>query len=220
MSVVDDIKGRLDIVDLVSGYAPLTKSGNSYKANCPFHSERTPSFHVFPDRQTWRCFGACAQGGDIFSFWMRINNLEFGEALRQLAQQAGVALSENPGRRKERNSLHDVNEAAAEYFGTLLLSSKAGVQARAYLEERGLNKDTIKEFQIGLSPAIRTHHACKRAEAQVNVYKILESGNLQSCQHELISARTGTGISTSIFCRAVKVVKQALYTVRARTNPD
>ena len=153
MGVVDDIKGRLDIVDLVSGYAPLTKSGNSYKANCPFHSERTPSFHVFPERQTWRCFGACADGGDIFSFWMRINNLEFSDALKQLAQQAGVALSENPGRRKERNSLHDVNEAAAEYFCSLLATSKAGAAARAYLEERGLNKDTIKEFQIGLSPS-------------------------------------------------------------------
>ena len=153
MSVVDDIKGRLDIVDLVSSYAPLTRSGTSYKANCPFHSERTPSFHVFPERQTWRCFGACAQGGDVFSFWMRINNLEFTEALRQLAQQTGVALSENPGRRKERNSLHDVNEAAAEYFSSLLASSKLGAEARAYLEERGLNKDTVKEFQIGLSPA-------------------------------------------------------------------
>ncbi len=151
--MVDDIKGRLDIVDLVSGYAPLTKSGNSYKANCPFHSERTPSFHVFPERQTWRCFGACAQGGDIFSFWMRINNLEFSDALKQLAQQAGVAMSENPGRRKERNSLHDVNEAAAEYFCSILATSKAGAAARAYLEERGLNKETVKEFQIGLAPA-------------------------------------------------------------------
>ena len=153
MGVVDDIKGRLDIVDVVSGYAPLTKSGNSYKANCPFHSERTPSFHVFPERQTWRCFGACAQGGDIFSFWMRINNLEFTDALKQLAQQAGVALSENPGRRKERNSLHDVNEAAAEYFCSILATSKAGATARAYLEQRGLKNDTIKEFQIGLAPA-------------------------------------------------------------------
>ena len=152
MSVVDDIKGRLDIVDLVSAYAPLTKSGSSYKANCPFHNERTPSFHVFPERQTWRCFGACADGGDIFSFLMRANNLEFGDALRQLAQQAGVALEENSGRRKRQDSLHEVNEAAAEYFSRTLASSPLGDGARAYLEERGLSRDAIRDFQIGLSP--------------------------------------------------------------------
>jgi len=71
MSAVDDIKSRLDILEVVSSHTPLQRSGKSYKANCPFHQERTPSFFVFPDRQSWRCFGACATGGDVFSFVMR-----------------------------------------------------------------------------------------------------------------------------------------------------
>ena len=139
-------------MDLISGYAPLTRAGNSYKANCPFHNERTPSFHVFPDRQTWRCFGACADGGDIFSFWMRIQNVEFGDALRQLAQQARVPLYENPNRRKEQDSLYQVNEAAQEFFSDVLASSRRGSQARAYLERRGVTKGSIEQFQIGLCP--------------------------------------------------------------------
>ena len=153
MTVVDDIKGRLDILDLVSGYVPLAKSGNSYKAACPFHSERTPSFHVFPERQSWRCFGACATGGDVFSFLMRIENLEFGEALKRLAQQAGVALAENPGRRKEQDSLYQVNEAACEFFSDVLASTRRGSDGREYLDKRGVAKDAIDRFQIGLSPA-------------------------------------------------------------------
>ena len=75
MTVVDDIKGRLEILEVVAHYVPLQRSGRSYKANCPFHQEKTPSFYVFPERQTWRCFGACATGGDVFSFVMRAENL-------------------------------------------------------------------------------------------------------------------------------------------------
>ena len=92
MTVVDDVKSRLDIVEVVSQRVPLQRSGNSYKANCPFHQENTPSFHVFPDRQSWRCFGSCAIGGDVLSFVMKSDNLEFKEALNLMAQQAGVAL--------------------------------------------------------------------------------------------------------------------------------
>ena len=92
MTVVDDVKSRLDIVEVISQRVPLQRSGRSFKANCPFHQEKTPSFHVLPDRQSWRCFGSCATGGDVLSFVMRSENLEFGEALRQMAQQAGVTL--------------------------------------------------------------------------------------------------------------------------------
>ena len=92
MSAVDDIKSRLDILEVVSSHTPLQRSGKSYKANCPFHQEKTPSFFVFPERQSWRCFGACATGGDVFSFVMKTQNLEFAETLKQLAQQAGVTL--------------------------------------------------------------------------------------------------------------------------------
>lgn len=150
MSVVDDIKSRLDILEVVANHTVLHRSGKAYKANCPFHQERTPSFFVFPDRQSWRCFGACATGGDIFSFVMKTQNLEFAETLKQLAQQAGVALPSRE-RRTEQQSAVDVNEAAREYFRSRLVSSQ-GTEARAYLDRRGLDQLTIEKFELGLSP--------------------------------------------------------------------
>ena len=153
MAIVDDIKGRLDILDVVSQHTALQRSGRSYKANCPFHTERTPSFFVFPERQSWRCFGACATGGDIFSFVMRIENLDFSEALKQLAQQAGIALPEGRDRdRGEGDLLNRVNETAAEFFHRQLTSERAGASARAYLEKRGVTPESIQRFQLGLSP--------------------------------------------------------------------
>ena len=167
MSVVDEIKGRLDILDVVSQYAPLQRSGRSYKAVCPFHTEKTPSFFVFPERQSWRCFGACATGGDIFSFLMRIENLDFSEAMQRLARQAGVNLAENGkgGRKKEDDSLYQINEAAKGFFSNLLTSGKNGSNARNYLHKRGLTRETIETFQLGLSPgdgeSLRNHLASK-----------------------------------------------------------
>jgi len=153
MAIVDDIKGRLDILDLVSQYAALQRSGRSYRANCPFHTERTPSFYVFPERQSWRCFGACATGGDMFSFLMRVENLDFSEALKQLAQQAGVALPERRDRnRREDDLLKSVNETAADFFHRQLTSDRSGAGARTYLEKRGLTAESIQRFQLGLSP--------------------------------------------------------------------
>jgi DNA primase len=150
MSVIDDVKSRLDILEVVSGYVPLNRFGRSYKANCPFHQEKTPSFYVFPDRQTWRCFGACATGGDVFSFVIKIENIEFGEALKRLAQQAGVALP-NRERRSDQQIAIQINEAAGRYFQQLLTAS-AGANALAYLEWRGLTRQTIEKFGLGLSP--------------------------------------------------------------------
>lgn len=150
MTVVDDIKSRLDILEVVSGYVSLQRSGRSYKANCPFHQEKTPSFHVFPDRQTWRCFGACATGGDVFSFVMKAENLEFGEALKRLAQQAGVTLPTREGQNQQQ-VLFEINETAKAYFQQRLASSE-GTEARAYLAGRGLDKAAIDRFEIGLSP--------------------------------------------------------------------
>ncbi|MCS7261552.1 MAG: CHC2 zinc finger domain-containing protein, partial [Anaerolineae bacterium] len=84
MHIVEEIKDRIDIVDFISGYVPLKKAGRTYKGLCPFHAEKTPSFVVFPHTQTWHCFGACGTGGDIFSFLMRREGLDFSEALRRL----------------------------------------------------------------------------------------------------------------------------------------
>ena len=150
MTVVDDIKARLDILEVVGQRVPLQRSGRSYKGNCPFHQERTPSFHVFPDRQSWRCFGACATGGDAIGFVMRSENLEFGEAIRELARRTGVQLQE---RRESRvdTTAYEINEAARAYFQRFLASTQ-GADARAYMESRGLDRDAADAFQIGLAP--------------------------------------------------------------------
>ncbi len=150
MAIIDEIKSRLDILDVVSQHVPLQRSGRSYKANCPFHQEKTPSFHVFPDRQSWRCFGACATGGDVFSFVMRAENLEFADALQRLAQQSGVPLPSRE-RQSQQQGMERVNEAARSFFQELL-SSAQGSEARDYLRGRGLDAAMIESFELGLSP--------------------------------------------------------------------
>lgn len=151
MTVVDDVKARLDIVEVVSQRVPLQRSGNSYKANCPFHQEKTPSFHVFPDRQSWRCFGSCATGGDVLSFVMRSEGLEFGEALRQMAQQTGIVLPQR-GQNTQNEGAHKINEDTRAFFQRTLASAQ-GASAREYLEQRGLDKQAIEAFGVGLSPS-------------------------------------------------------------------
>jgi DNA primase len=155
MSEIDEIKARLDIVDVIGGYIQLQKAGRSYKAVCPFHSERTPSFIVSPERQSWHCFGACGEGGDVFSFVMKKEGLEFREALRLLAERAGVPLPERhrPEEDTERERSRQANEAAAQYYHRLLLNSEDGRQARRYLEERGLDQATLQDFQLGFAPS-------------------------------------------------------------------
>ena len=150
MTVVDDIKAKLDIADLVSGYVTLQKSGASFKGLCPFHTERTPSFFVFPNRQSWRCFGACATGGDVFSFYMQRENVDFRQALQDLARMTGTELPSRR-RRKSEDPLFKLIEAAAKFFSRNLASS-AGAEARAYVEERGITTETASRFQLGLSP--------------------------------------------------------------------
>ena len=161
MSVVDDIKARLDILEVVGQRVALQRSGRSYKGNCPFHQERTPSFHVFPDRQSWRCFGACATGGDAFSFVMRVENLDFGDAVRELARRTGVPLPERgQGEARVDPTAYDINEAARAFFQRFLASTP-GAAARAYMERRGLDRNAADAFQLGLAPpdgdALRNH---------------------------------------------------------------
>lgn len=151
MATSDEIKARIDIVDLVSQHVPLQKSGRSFKALCPFHAERTPSFFVFPERQTWRCFGACATGGDVFTFFMRFNNVTFVEAMRQLAQRAGIPLTSKT-RRAEETGLYAINEVACQFFQERLASNE-GKACREYLKKRGLNQQSISVFQLGLAPS-------------------------------------------------------------------
>jgi len=153
MSVVDDIKERIDIVDLVGQAVPLKKAGRNFKGLCPFHAEKTPSFIVFPDSGNYHCFG-CGEGGDVFTFLMKTQNLTFSEALRELAQRAGVPLMAREvtqERDQERDRLLEITAAAALYFHNLLLQADAARHARAYLGERGVTDATIEAFQLGYS---------------------------------------------------------------------
>ena len=156
MSVIDEVKERLDIVDVISNYVPLKKAGRNYKGLCPFHAEKTPSFVVFPDTQSWHCFGACGTGGDVFAFIMRQENTDFSDALKILAQRAGVELQpQTEEQRKEedlRQRLITINKLAATYFHNRLLISPDGEVARKYLARRGLNQETIDRFGLGYAP--------------------------------------------------------------------
>jgi len=153
MSVIDEVKDRLDIVEVIQSYVPLKKAGRSYKGLCPFHSEKTPSFVVFPETGTWHCFGACDTGGDVLTFIMKQENLDFGEALRMLAKRAGVELQprspEAAEAEKRLDLLREINRAASTYFHHLLLNSDEAARARTYLEKRGLNQTTLDRFQVG-----------------------------------------------------------------------
>jgi DNA primase len=153
VSAVDEVKQRTDIVDVIGAYGVrLQKAGRYFKAVCPFHTEKTPSFYVYPERQSWHCFGACSTGGDVIAFVSRKENLDFAGSLRLLADKAGVELhsdAASAGRRQAMRTLQDANEAAALFFHGLLQNSE---RARAYIKERGLDAKTVSDFQIGYAP--------------------------------------------------------------------
>jgi len=154
MSVIDEVKQRTDIVEVISQHTTLTKAGRTFRALCPFHSEKHPSFFVYPEQQSWHCFGACNTGGDVFSFVTKKEGINFGDALRLLAQRAGITIPsriEPEARGEEKERLYQVNQAAAQYFHNLLLNSPAGEKARKYVASRGLSPKTITEFQLGFS---------------------------------------------------------------------
>ncbi|MCX6013335.1 MAG: CHC2 zinc finger domain-containing protein, partial [Chloroflexi bacterium] len=127
MSVISDVKDRLDIVEVIGNYLQLHKTGRSFKALCPFHPEKTPSFIVSPERQSWHCFG-CGTGGDLFSFVMKKEAMNFEDALKFLAEKAGVVLVQKQEYRNvaENKSLFETNEAAAQYYHHLLVDTPAG----------------------------------------------------------------------------------------------
>lgn len=152
MNPSDEIKSRLDIVETIRDYIPLKAAGMNFRANCPFHNEKTPSFMVSPEKQIWHCFG-CGKGGDIISFVMEMEGISFIEALRILAPKAGVKLErQDPRITSQRNRLLDILELSSKYYHKVLTDSKLAEPARAYLEKRGLSDETIEDWRIGYSP--------------------------------------------------------------------
>ncbi len=187
MSDIQDVKAAVSIVDVVGRYADLQQTGSSFKANCPFHQERTPSFHVWPDRQLWRCFGACSEGGDVISFLMKAENLDFPTALRSLAAEGGVPLATRarPQPQDEHAQLYRLMGQAAAYFRQNLLrpDDRDAQKARAYLQTRQISPAMAEEFGIGLSLWSRTDllhfmktHAYK-AEDLLTVNLVIQQEN-------------------------------------------
>ena len=154
MSVVDEIKTRLELTEVVGKVVQLKKAGRNHKGLCPFHSEKTPSFIVFPDSQNWHCFG-CGKGGDVFSFVMEYEGWDFRTALEELGRQAGVEIQKRTPAQiqatKENDRLRAALEAAASYYHTLLHSAPQAKRARDYLKKRGFNAETVKKFRLGYS---------------------------------------------------------------------
>ena len=164
MTVTEEIKGRLDLVDIVSESVSLRRSGRNYAGFCPFHQNtRTPSFFVFPETQTWRCFGACAEGGDLFSFVMKKEGWEFKEALKNMADRAGLTLEEEAPVNKERQKAHNKQagllQAATDYFHQLFLYAPQAEDARQYVARRSLHEETIEHFALGF--ALDSWDACR-----------------------------------------------------------
>ena len=151
-SQIEEIKGKLNIVDVIGSYVKLSKTGINYRGVCPFHSEKGPSFFVSPARQMWHCFG-CGAGSSVFDFIMKIEGVEFGDALRILANKAGVELKrENPQLVSDRKRLYEVCDLSCAFFEKQLESSDWGNKAKEYLLKRGIKEETIKKWRLGYSP--------------------------------------------------------------------
>lgn len=194
-AVIEELKNRCRIEDVVSSYVTLKRAGANYTGLCPFHSEKTPSFTVFPATSSFYCFG-CGAGGDVISFIMRAENLDYPDALEFLAKRAGISLPDSDPHQKDgvsRKRLYEMNLAAAKFFRTALFDSDEGAAAREYLTGRGLSQAIIRRFGLGYADAgfgsVRDHlrdlgftddeliagFLCKRSDKNKSLYDIFRS---------------------------------------------
>lgn len=153
-SAVEQVRMANDIVDVIQSYIPLKRAGSTFRALCPFHQEKTPSFHVNPQRQFFHCFG-CNMGGDVFKFVMAMEKTDFPTALRLLASRAGISLARDRAeadRESAKDLIFEINKKAAAFFHELLLKSPLAEPARAYLRSRDLDERVVEEFMIGFAP--------------------------------------------------------------------
>ncbi len=191
MSVTDEIKDRIDIVDLVSESVELRRAGRNYTGFCPFHHNvNTPSFVVFPDTQTWKCFGECDDGGDLFNFVMKKEGWDFAEALRSLADRAGIILKPlTPEAREEQEEgerLRSLLEEAVRYYQHQLRNTEGGKTALAYLEKRGISEETCQAFGLGYAP--------QGWELGLNHFRHQGFSNTEILDAGLVTEKEGGGI--------------------------
>src|SRR3989440_507799 len=206
-SIIETIKAKVDVVEEIGLVVALQKSGKSLKGLCPFHNERTPSFYVFGESQTWRCFG-CNEGGDVFTFVQMQQSLEFREALLYLAEKAGVAVedysSHNRSPEEERESqaakerLRKLNEDALLWFHQMLLRSKDAAEARAYVQSRGISSESVVTFSLGYAPD-RREGLSSYLLGQGYTESELVSGGLARMRDGGIGDSGGTGIGSGIY---------------------
>lgn len=180
--IIDEIRDRTDIVTVISDHVVLKKAGKNFKGLCPFHSEKTPSFSVSPDKRIYHCFG-CGVGGNVFKFLMEIQSISFPEVLKVLAERAGIPLPRNssdhstdPGH-KERESLRKLNEAATRYFQSLLKNPEGGLSARNYLTSRHFDAETLERYRVGwAAPTWKGLLTHVQQKSSVTQEQLLKSG--------------------------------------------
>ena len=226
MSSVEEIKARLDIVDLVSETVQLRKSGKSYTGFCPFHSNtRTPAFVVFPDTGTWRCFGQCNEGGDIFKFVMKKEGWDFPEALRHLAERAGVQLHAptplEQAAKEQHGHLRDLLEEAVVFFHHQLLNTEAGKPVLQYLHGRGITDASIQSFGLGYAPdsyealsaRLQSHNYTFEEMGEAGLLRERDDGRrYDRFRHRLIfPIRDGSGKMAGFGARALREEDQPKY---------
>jgi DNA primase len=201
-SLIETIKAKIDVVEEVGLVVALRKAGKSFQGLCPFHNERTPSFCVFPESQTWRCFG-CNEGGDVFTFVEKQQGLDFREALRYLAEKAGVAVEEygrsDPEQERQTNALKErlrkLNEDAALWFHQMLLRSKDAAEARAYLQSRGISAESVMAFSLGYAPERRDSLSRYLLGQGYTEYELIDGGLARP--REMAKELVGPGASVS-----------------------
>jgi DNA primase len=180
--IIDEIRDRTDIIKIISDHVVLKKAGKNFKGLCPFHSEKTPSFSVSPDKRIYHCFG-CGVGGNVFKFLMEIQSISFPEVLKVLAERAGIPLPHNSSghstdpKHKERESLRKLNEAATRYFQSLLKNPGCGLSARNYLTSRHFEAETLERYRVGwAAPTWKGLLTYVQQKSSVTQEQLLKSG--------------------------------------------
>ncbi|MCG2712485.1 MAG: DNA primase, partial [Candidatus Omnitrophica bacterium] len=207
---LDEILQRCDITEIIAGYIPLKKAGRNFKALCPFHHEKTPSFVVSPDKQIFHCFG-CGAGGDVFSFVMKNERMDFPEAVKFLADKAGVRIM--PETEKEAGAkysvstiLYKLNELAAGYFQQNLLNASEAKKARDYLLKRGISKESVSDFRLGFAPDLWDGLLTFLRSKSINDELLLKSGLVIKNAQGRIYDRFRNRIIFPIFNAQAKIV--------------